>query len=276
MTAITTEAPVAPVAPPVIPDAFSRTFRSGRTRSRVAIASLVVIALIYGVWAWSETTGLALVDRAELGLVTDAELLEYDSRALAIAGAFLLASIVCAIAFLAWLSRTVDNIPVLTGRVPKTTPRWSIGWWFIPFANFVKPYLVVKEASTHLAGPTGRPSTGLILIWWVTFIVGSIVSNVVSRMPVLDADDFRTFLTVGLVVDVLEIGAAILAIVVVLRIQSSADTLAASAPAALAAAQLPATDVAACPRCGAVREAGIQFCGHCGLDLWAAYDQQHP
>jgi hypothetical protein len=301
MTATTDEA-IPPA--PTIPEVFSRTFRSGVTRSRVAIASLVIVAIAVGALAWTEVAGLALIDRAELGQVSDLELLEYDRLVQAIAGAYLLALIVCAIAFLAWLSRTIDNIPVLTGRIPSTTPRWSIGWWFVPIANFLKPYQVVKEASVHLAGPSGRPSSGLILVWWIAFIVGSIASNVVSRLPVFTVDDYRTFLTAGLVVDLLEVGAALLAIVVVLRIQSSADASAASASASppdLSGAPPPTSSpvesvasvppvsphVAAsnaeaatagpghCPRCGSARVPGLQNCATCGVDLWALWDEEH-
>lgn len=77
------------------------------------------------------------------------------------------------VAQLAWLSRSVDNSWYLLGGTPKWSPGWSIGWWFIPGANLVLPFLVVRDLNRRMAKGVGRPLFGLLLTWWLSgFVLG--------------------------------------------------------------------------------------------------------
>ena len=88
--------------------------------------------------------------------------------------------IVTAILFLIWLYRAFDNLSALKANHLEFTPGWSVGWWFIPFANLVKPFQVVRELYNesdpdfdretgflHVAG--GTPF--VIGLWWGTFLI---------------------------------------------------------------------------------------------------------
>lgn len=76
------------------------------------------------------------------------------------------------VAQLAWLSRSVDNTWYLLGGTSQWSPGWAIGWWFIPFANFVMPFLVVSDLNRRMARGVGRPLFGLLLTWWLSgFII---------------------------------------------------------------------------------------------------------
>jgi hypothetical protein len=67
---------------------------------------------------------------------------------LIIGGAGLVAvvgSLTAALFFCLWLHRAAKNLPALGRGGMQFTPGWSVGWFFIPFANLVKPLAAVSE-----------------------------------------------------------------------------------------------------------------------------------
>jgi hypothetical protein len=106
-----------------------------------------------------------------------------DASFLLVAGALgtisLALYVLSAVAFLAWLSRVVDNVPALTGATPIHGPREAIGWWFVPLANMFVPYLIVRDTMTILAG-TLRGQAGIVTAWWLLFMGSNLVSGVGS------------------------------------------------------------------------------------------------
>ncbi len=47
--------------------------------------------------------------------------------------------IASAVFFLMWFHRVYRNLPALGAAGLKYTPGWAVGFWFIPFLNFVRP-----------------------------------------------------------------------------------------------------------------------------------------
>jgi uncharacterized protein DUF4328 len=173
-----------------------------------------------------------LLDRAEAGLVSDAEANAFDST-VALGGLAQFVLLVgTAIAFLAWLSRIVENIPRLGGGQPLASPRAAIGWWFVPFANLVQPFRIVADAYRRLAPAKPAPGLWLVTLWWLLWVVGNLVGNVALRVVLQEnptiADLRREFLAYA-VSDVLTAVAAALAVVMVRRMQRWADDRAATA-----------------------------------------------
>ena len=214
--------------PPVTdstPLGFSRVYRSGHMRSRVTTILLGLIALIAMFSVIQDGQGFGVIEDAKMGLLFPDEAAAYDTGVAHLYTASLVLTVAAAIAFLAWLSRTVDNTPVLRGGVPSVTPRWSIGWWFVPFVNLVKPYKIVREIHDRMA--IGRVASGewILLAWWIAWLVGravTLVAQLISKpinpdAPVIGA--MATSFSVRGVADSLTFVGAILAIAVVLRIQ---------------------------------------------------------
>lgn len=94
--------------------------------------------------------------------------------------------------FLIWLNRSYRNLLALRPSFLKFTSGWAVGWWFIPFANLVKPFQVVREVwwesdpvvpedqmflteSLHSA-PT------YMGLWWAFWLAANIVSNISSKL----------------------------------------------------------------------------------------------
>ena len=72
----------------------------------------------------------------------------------------------------------------------KYTPGWAVGWWFIPLANLVMPYLCVRELWDGAGRVPGSPAAARrdwkLLTWWLTYIASSYLV-VIGFAPVIGA-----------------------------------------------------------------------------------------
>ncbi|HSI87624.1 MAG TPA: DUF4328 domain-containing protein [Pyrinomonadaceae bacterium] len=94
------------------------------------------------------------------------------------------------VVFLIWEHRAYKNLYALRATYLAHSPGWAVGWWFIPFANLVKPYVVMKEIwresepevdpdSGFLSSAVGVP--GFFAIWWAAWIIGNIMARITER-----------------------------------------------------------------------------------------------
>lgn len=228
-------------------------YQSAATRSRVVIALLCVwIASAIGVVVVN-LLRLDLVNRVASGQPVSLE----DARASdnLVSGAALASSgvyVLAAIAVLMWLHRVVRNNQILGERYLRFSPAFAVGCWFIPFANLVFPYQAVREAwgAADPELPWSTPDTrrhsrgsGLVVAWWLTFIVGSLASVATlgfgpnSDVDVLTRVRAITYITVAQ--EALHLAAALLLIAVITRLTSRQDQKAQSMLAAALAQPVP-------------------------------------
>jgi hypothetical protein len=215
------------------------TVRSAATRAVASQLTLgfslaaTIVALVLFV------RGIGLVDGLDAGTVSDSEILSFESQTAQASGLILLSTLLSAIAFLAWLSRSVENAPLLGLGTPPASPRWAIGWWFVPIMSFWKPFGVVRDLYVRLGGAAAP--VGLVSAWWLTWIAGLILDRVsgvmVDRASTLDA--VRSVFVLGIVAELSLAGAAILAILLVRRMQGWADARAAQAGSTYRPAVIP-------------------------------------
>ena len=96
------------------------------------------------------------------------------------------------IVFLVWMYRASNNLRPLGASFLEFSPGWAVGWWFVPFANLVKPYQAIREIWCEsnpevtdpvlFSSPSLRVAPAFIGIWWGCWIVGNILTNISSRM----------------------------------------------------------------------------------------------
>lgn len=82
--------------------------------------------------------------------------------------------------FALWIYRANANVRQLGARGMKFTPGWSVGWYFIPFFNLVRPYQAMKEIWCASKTPDDWNSVarGSILPWWWgLFLAHSIIGG---------------------------------------------------------------------------------------------------
>lgn len=134
------------------------------------------------------------------------------------------------VAWLAWESRSVDNVYPLGAGPIAFTPNWAIAWWFIPLANLVMPYRVHRDLHKRYGVQIGG---WLVLAWWWAYLINNVFGTLVGRMW-LAAEGFeqlQSALTMYLASEGLTILAATLAIVMIVAIERRAGALASRAQA---------------------------------------------
>jgi len=224
------------------PAGFSTVYRAGQRRARVATLLLGSVAFVTFLLLMHEIAGLGIIEEARAGTLTQANARDYDNTGALLGIGYALAYLVAAVGYLAWLSRTVDNAPVLGAGRPSVTPRWSIGWWFVPFANLVKPLLIVTDVHQRMATAAQSGGAWILIAWWVVSVGGNFIDTINLRLPEPQTlDEFSARFTASAVSDVITLVAVALAILVIRRIQSRADerasTLTAEPAPAVAVAQ---------------------------------------
>ena len=59
------------------------------------------------------------------------------------------------------------------------TPGWCVGWFFIPIANLVMPYIILKELwqEKQYAGHgkwRQEPAPGILIAWGIVWFIGGV------------------------------------------------------------------------------------------------------
>ncbi|WP_405553323.1 DUF4328 domain-containing protein [Streptomyces sp. NBC_01171] len=121
-------------------------------------------------------------------------------------GVLLLAT---AVVYLCWLWRVRVNAEVFDASSQSKARGWTIGGWFIPFVNFWFPRRIVLDA-WDASAPQGRPAGhGLVDLWWTAWVAGLVADRL------LRVESGAGMLAV---VDGIDLVAAALAAVVVLKL----------------------------------------------------------
>ena len=159
-------------------------YRSAKIRGRwckvffVAVACLAAFTVIY----WLVGMSNAANDAAGFKRMTYDELDSWVSAAKGLGAWAFMLSLGLVIAIPAWFSRTVDNLPPLAGGTPRHSPGESIVWWFVPLANLVLPFMMVREAWHRYATPSRHGNAWTIVAWWITYNVGFTIGFIAFGM----------------------------------------------------------------------------------------------
>jgi heme/copper-type cytochrome/quinol oxidase subunit 2 len=130
----------------------------------------------------------------------------------------------CAASFMVWLYRASRNVQALGTSGVEHSPGGAVGWWFVPFANLFKPYVVVKEIYQASKSSPDRPRrwklkpVPAVFGWWWTFWLLGLFSNQgvsIFAKGVKTTDGFITLAWGMIFATALMFVAAILAISVV-------------------------------------------------------------
>jgi hypothetical protein len=81
-----------------------------------------------------------------------------------------MAVVVC---YFVWFARFYGWVRATRGATQYSTGL-AIGSWFIPFANFVMPYIALRDACRR---GVGDKNGGLILVWWLSYWAMSLLQT---------------------------------------------------------------------------------------------------
>lgn len=159
----------------------------------VALLGLnVVLAAVMIVLRLSELSLLQRLGRGEL--VSPGEAASSDQRVGTITIVGLVALLVTGIVWLIWQHRSQANLHAARLRELKFTPGWAVGWWLIPFANFVKPFQTMRELWKASGGDERwwQVKTWPLIGWWWAWWIGGLIldrvaaNSVIEDQPTLD------------------------------------------------------------------------------------------
>lgn len=147
-----------------------------------------------------------------------------DSRQGLIGILVILVTVTSAVLTLCWIYRMCHNARV-RAKFMEYTPGWSVGWFFIPVANFWKPYQAIKEIwgeSARQAGPQGREGGVLLGGWWTLWILSSMVgyASLRATMAIKDVDDALLANGIGLIESVISLPLDVVFLLIVRRLFS--------------------------------------------------------
>ena len=160
-------------------------------RSLSGLTAIITVLLLFGVVASvAETLAsysqLGLLNRMLSGMqVTQAEASANAARLVSISSAAMVLLIVNAISFGIWIVRAHKNLRAFGIQRLSYTPGWALGWFFVPFLNFVRPFQAMKELwqASHAGAEWSKSgSTTLVNFWWCLWLFSGVYGTLITRL----------------------------------------------------------------------------------------------
>jgi hypothetical protein len=138
--------------------------------------------------------------------------------------AYLVAMLICIVLVCLWIHRAHSNLRDAGIDGLEYTPGWAVGWYFVPFANLVKPYGAMRElwhASHGAAADFIAPAPSVINYWWAAWIIGNILSNISTQITLRSPESVSAAALIGAFGSVLSLIAALFLLQLVQRISAA-------------------------------------------------------
>jgi hypothetical protein len=170
---------------------MNSNFLALRGRSQIAVGLLVVSAVVSLISIMYELELRGLIGDILAGRPVSYTALETaDDRTSLVAVLSLAALAGTAVAFVAWFHRAYTNIERLGVSDLRASRGWSIGAWFVPILNLIRPKQLMDDtwraSDPALPAKVGsgwqeRPVPGLLHAWWALFLISGVLGNVAGR-----------------------------------------------------------------------------------------------
>ncbi|MGW4439064.1 DUF4328 domain-containing protein [Streptomyces sp. NPDC004596] len=193
----------------------------GLGRATVALLGLVVAADLFALWAG--VLEIRVAGDVLRGINDDAALRrgERSGHLYALSrAAQALALHATAVVFLCWFHRVRVNAEVFDPARHAKARGWAIGGWFCPVVNLWFPRRVALDVWDASASWAERPGHGLVNSWWTLWVVSLFADRLAEWRydTARGVVGWRHALRQVLVADALDIAAAVLAALVVLKV----------------------------------------------------------
>lgn len=211
----------------LFPETATYRFTQDPSRLTQVLKAMLWIELaIMGASLMGDLSQMAMINRGfttEEAEVNDAR---QSMMGLILLGVYL----VTAITFMRWIYRANVNCRGFGAQGMTFTPGWSVGWYFVPFLNLVRPFQAMREiwqVSTNPKRWQTVEDTGLLTVWWTLWIITRILGQISFRMSmdVTDLSSLENATTVSIVTAVVEVPLSLVAIRMVGRIYEKQKAL---------------------------------------------------
>ncbi len=202
-----------------------------RERAKNTIIAFWVMLGVYVIILVSDFMEYRLLTGDWMTLVRDAD--ANDTRQVAVALIAMVFQIVLIVLFIQWFRRAYNNLHKAGEKGLVASEGWAAGYWFIPIANWFKPYQIMRDiwnrTQSCVGGDvdelsetydviidggsdheTAETSLNVVNMWWAFWIISGITSTISIQITnnATEMDAFQMASLIGLVSDV----AAIVAI----------------------------------------------------------------
>lgn len=150
----------------------------GIATATMVLLGAAALASLIGMFPFFNRVGA--IDDYLAGTATLADLGDADDAVVALLTVNFLATVATGVLFMIWQYRLAQNAELLRRAPLSLGPGWAIGGWFIPFANFVLPYLQIRQSvrGTDPNLPPGQSFRagrvpGIVTAWTVLFIAST-------------------------------------------------------------------------------------------------------
>ncbi|MFD9216875.1 DUF4328 domain-containing protein [Streptomyces sp. NPDC059544] len=133
--------------------------------------------------------------------------------------------LVCGIVFIVWFRQMRENAQLFAPDAHRKSPGWAVWGWIVPVVSLWFPRRITLDIWTaselrREVPDAPRTPVTLVNVWWTVWICDVTLSNLASRYLVRadEADAIKQAVGLLMVADVLDIGAAVMAILVVRRL----------------------------------------------------------
>jgi hypothetical protein len=151
--------------------------RHNRLRTALIVSlGLTIITFLFEVAELASSYSLNTDPEVDLTIL--------DWLNLLIAVALIVVAITTIVLWCMWVHRAARNISESQATAFSFSPAWSVGWYFIPFANLITPFGVMREIWNASVGDMAHLDTPqpLVTLWWLSWISSSILSNISLRI----------------------------------------------------------------------------------------------
>jgi hypothetical protein len=180
---------------------------------------------------------MRLLERYRQGeAISEAEVARALDRSGFVGLVILVLFVVSGVLWLVWQHRGHANLHAAGVDPLRFTPGWAVGWWFVPFANLVKPFQTVRELWKASDGSPRWWETNtwpVIGWWWAGYLVFNLLDAVASMYFADDALTVDSLITgdkASIAGDVGSIATAVLAIWIVRSVTRRQSALTAATP----------------------------------------------
>jgi hypothetical protein len=193
--------------------AAANVLRDPRTITRVLTAMLWISIVVDAIAVSSGIMEFSLLQeiQAQTEDLTDAADAS-DLRQWVIGVTQMVLYVVTAIVFLRWIYILNDNKRRFEASGLSFTPGWAVGWFFVPFAMFWKPYQAMKELWQVSIDPKKwqdqRPGS-LLPLWWLLWVTNNFLGQAAFRLS-LNANTLPALQSANIVTDIADIASVAL------------------------------------------------------------------